>query len=223
MGKRNFSRKRRSTDAHISVDVTNANAPLAYVVRVYEGSDGDATKALYDKLSALGPAGIIATNLFRAQKNSARAKVYRGGGYRGMAYDRKKWAMDNLDRALIEHAVTLGITWGWGGDPEQPKHGILLYVDLPTGQVSFHTDTRGTGPDYAREWDGMRGKSVERVCRWCATLLGDTRPPAPRPARQGDIWITVGEDHPSNITGERQVHNFPTLEAAHEAGFTWAV
>lgn len=52
-------------------------------------------------------------------------------------------------------------------------------------------------------------------------IVADPAEALPRKPR--DIWITVGEDHPSNITGERQVHNFPTLEAAHEAGFTWAV
>lgn len=50
-----------------------------------------------------------------------------------------------------------------------------------------------------------------------------THPSGRRHPSRRDIWITVGEDHPSNTSGERQVHNFPTLEAAHEAGFTWAV
>jgi hypothetical protein len=43
------------------------------LVRIYEGSDGKATIALYQQLSVLGPAGIVAVNLFRAQKCSARA------------------------------------------------------------------------------------------------------------------------------------------------------
>lgn len=52
---------------------------LVDVVRIYDGSDGDATKALYERLAKLGAIGEIALNLFRAHKNSARAKVYRGG------------------------------------------------------------------------------------------------------------------------------------------------
>lgn len=34
-------------------------------------------------------------------------------------------------------------------------------------------------------------------------------------------WIVVGADR--SPTGERQVHHFKTLEAAHKAGFPWAV
>lgn len=146
-------------------------AALAEVLRVYEGSDGDATKELYLRLEQLGSIGCIAMNLLRAQKNSARAKVYRGRGYRGMAYDRKQWAMDNLAQILVAHADAIGIRWGWGVDPKQPAHNQVLYVDLPTGQVSFHTAPRGQGPDYPGQWDGALGQSTGRICMWCARLL----------------------------------------------------
>jgi hypothetical protein len=141
------------------------------VIKVYRGSDGEATKALYARLEALGPIGFVAVNLFRAQKSSERAKVYRGGGYRGMAYERKQWSIDNLCGALTEHAAAQGIAWGWGEDPEQPVHKHVLYVDLPTGQVSFHSGARGAGPDYPREWDGVAGQSPDRIIRYCARLL----------------------------------------------------
>lgn len=148
-------------------------SPIEEVLRVYAGSDGAATRALYGRLEALGPAGAIAMNLFRAQKNSARAKVYRGRGYRDAAYDRKGWALDNLAAILAEHGAACGIAWGWGRDPEQPVHDVVLYVDLPTGQVSFHTATRGQGPDYPGQWDGVRDASPGRICSWCARLLRD--------------------------------------------------
>lgn len=148
-----------------------ADATLTEVLRVYHGSDGDATTALYERLWRLGPAGAIAVNLFRACKNSARAKVYRGGGYRGAAYDRKQWAMDNLDKTLWQHAGALDLRWGWGEDEKQTYHRWVLYVDLPTGQVSFHTKDRGTGPDYPAKWDGAVDASAGRICRWCAQLL----------------------------------------------------
>lgn len=149
---------------------------LDEIVRVYEGSDGDATKALYARLEALGPVGIVAVNLFRANKSSSRAKVYRGGvrgqgSYRGMAYDRKQWAMENLCRVLGEHAAQLSITWGWGVDPKQEFHRHVLYVDLPTGQVSFHTAARGDGPNYPGVWDGIGGASADRILRWIARLM----------------------------------------------------
>lgn len=144
---------------------------LVDVVRVYEASDGTATRALYDRLEQLGPRGHIAVNLFRAQKSSARAKVYRGGGYRGKAYDRKQWSMDNIAKILAEHAEACAIRWGWGQDDAQAFHSAVLYIDLPTGQVSFHTATRGAGPDYAGAWDGVRDASPQRICRWVAELL----------------------------------------------------
>jgi hypothetical protein len=144
---------------------------LADVIRVYQGSNGDATQALYARLAALGPIGDVAVNLFRAQKSSERAKVYRGGGYRGKAYDRKQWSMDNLCAALTEHAPALGVTWGWGLDKGTPVYEHVLYVDLPTGQVSFHTATRGIGPNYPGEWDGVPGHSPDRILRWCGRLL----------------------------------------------------
>lgn len=149
---------------------------LVDVVRVYDGSDGAATLALYDRLNQLGPHGEIAVNLFRAQKSSARAKVYRGGergrgSYRGMAYGRKEWSIENLARILAQHADASGLRWGWGQDNAQEFHRVVLYVDLPSGQVSFHTTSRLTGPEYLGTWDGVRDASPGRICRWIAELL----------------------------------------------------
>lgn len=149
---------------------------LERVLAVYEGSDGDATKALYAELEQLGPSGIIAAFLLRAQKNSSRAKVYRRRGNRDAAYDRKEWAIDQLVRTLRSHAGACSIRWGWGADPEQPVHKAVLYVDLPTGQVSFHTQhrvtaQRGDGPDYPGEWDGIKGQSPDRVIRFATRVL----------------------------------------------------
>ena len=41
---------------------------------IYHGSDGAATTAYYNELSKRGPIGLVAVNLFRASKCSARAK-----------------------------------------------------------------------------------------------------------------------------------------------------
>lgn len=143
----------------------------ADVIRAYQGSDGDATKARYERLATLGDAGAIAVNLFRAQKSSERAKVYRGRQFRGSAYDRKQWSLDNLCASLDAHAELLGIVWGWGLDPQQPIHRHVLYIELPTGQVSFHAGARGAGPDYRKGWDGVPGQSADRILRWCGRLL----------------------------------------------------
>lgn len=147
---------------------------LAYVRRVYEGSSGDLTKGLYERLEAIGPVGFVAANLFRAQKCSERAKGYRR--HKSDAYGRKQWAMDNLAKALSEHGQTLGLRWGWKEDPAQSFHNQVLYVDLPCGQMSFHTDARGAGPDYPGEWDGVKGACAGRIVQWCATLLDDSAP-----------------------------------------------
>jgi hypothetical protein len=147
-----------------------------HALEVYQGSNGNVTLRYYAALEKLGIAGLVAVNLFRAQKCSARAKVYRGGirgrgSFRGMAYDRKSWAMGELCRAL---ALANDVPYGWKRDSavlfgERPSW--VLYVDLPEGQVSFHARERGKGPDYAGEWDGAEGASVERILAHCDRLL----------------------------------------------------
>lgn len=144
---------------------------LGDVVRIYLGSDGDATRALYAELEALGPTGAIAVNLLRAAKTSERAKAYRRGFSRA-AYDTKEWAIGNLLDWLTIYAGACGISsWGWGVDDTQEKHRHVLYVDLQTGQVSFHSAERREGPDYAGSWDGARGLQADRVVRWAAAVL----------------------------------------------------
>ena len=64
-----------------------------------------------------------------------------------------------------------GLRWGWGIDHGRDAHKNVLYVDLPTGQVSFHTEHRGEGPKYPGTWDGMKGVTVDRILRWVARVL----------------------------------------------------
>lgn len=146
------------------------------VREIYAGSNGEATTKLYCRLGEIHPAGAVALNLFRAHKCSARAKVYRGGNskgrYRDMAYDRKAWSVGLLTGTLHIHAGELGIRWGWKIDPKQEVHRWVLYVDIPTGQVSFHAENRGLGPDYEGEWCGDH-LSADRIIQWCEQLLGE--------------------------------------------------
>lgn len=137
---------------------------------IYGGSDGKATQALYDRLETMGPSGQIALNAFRAQKTSLRAKSYRRR-FKGASYDRKQWSMSNLAQLLSEHGESLGIRWGWAEDPETPVYSWILYIDLPTGQISFHTAERGRGPDYPGPWDGVKNQGGWRVCHWIADLF----------------------------------------------------
>jgi hypothetical protein len=159
------------------------SANLAEILRIYEGSNGAETTGLYLRLEEqLGQIGGLAVNLFRAQKASERAKKYRGGNghgsYRAQAYERKQWALDNLCAALSDHAAEAGVAWGWGEDSKQPVHKAVLYIDLPTGQVSFHTSDRGEGPSYPGQWDGIRDASAVRILRWIARLLDAAQAPA---------------------------------------------
>lgn len=140
---------------------------------VYAGSDGEQTKRYYAQLVTFGPIGVLAMNLFRAQKCSARAKVYRGGNalgsYRDKAYQRKNWSMKNLVEVLLSHDKELSIVWGWKKDSNSPYCPWVLYIDLPQGQVSFHTDSRLRGPDYHGDWDG-RQLSCDRILAFCESL-----------------------------------------------------
>lgn len=143
------------------------------VLTAYKGSDGEATMALFRELEKFGSDGRLSIELYRAQKASERAKVYRGGvrgrgSFKGMAYDKKQWAMDQLCSVLDAQNV---FTWGWGVDKKQEYHRHVLYIDLPTGQVSFHTDSRGKGPDYGKPWDGVAGVSPARICQFIAGVL----------------------------------------------------
>lgn len=147
------------------------------IMAVFTGNDGNATKAMYDALTALGPAGEVALNIFRATKTSGAAKRYRGRGFRSAAYDRKQFSIDNLAKVLLEHGTTLDIRWGWGHDEKQPAHKDVLYIDLPDiGQVSFHTGHRGIGPDYPKEWDGQKNVAPSRACRYCVNVFNGGKP-----------------------------------------------
>lgn len=148
-------------------------------LEIFEGSNGAATQALYRELEALGPAGVIAMNLFRACKCSGRAKKYRGRGFKDAAYGRKEFSLFNLCEMLEAHADNLGIAWGWKEDEKQPVHRWVLYVEIPTGQVSFHSEKRINQKDFAGEWDETTSSST-RIIRWTNKLLheGPYEPPA---------------------------------------------
>jgi hypothetical protein len=145
---------------------------------VFEGSDGEVTRAYYAALARRGPAGEIALNLFRAQKCSARAKVYRGGvrgvgSFARMAYQTKAWSMSIVCKTLETHHERLRIPFGWKQDASVlfgERVSWVLYVDIPRGQVSFHSPDRLSARDYAGEWDGTR-KSEERILAFCDEVL----------------------------------------------------
>jgi hypothetical protein len=148
---------------------------ISSAIQVFSQQNGEVTKAYYADLEAKGPLGEIATALFRCQKRSSRAKAYRRGRWRRAAYDVKQWSMGELCRLLQAHGEPLGFTWGWKEDPGVlfgERASYVLYVDIPDiGQVSFHSPDRGTGPEYAGEWDGQR-ESLNRIVRFCDKVMG---------------------------------------------------
>ena len=58
-------------------------------------------------------------------------------------------------------------------------------VDTPMGQMSFHTERRGDGPDYHGAWDGAAKTGPERICRWCEMLLISADAPAEEESASG--------------------------------------
>lgn len=142
------------------------------VADIYHGSNAAATRKLLKQLESSGHAGRIAAQMFRAQKTSSRAKKYRGGkdnsdgvfkSFRTMAYETKAKALFALCRLLM--ADDCGMAWGWHHNrcAARNEPEFVLYVELPTGQVSWHVLHRYDGPDFAGKWDEARGTSEHRV------------------------------------------------------------
>jgi hypothetical protein len=150
------------------------------------------TRRFYAALEKRGPVGLVAMNLFRAQKCSKRAKKYGpyagvgGSSFRDLAYERKAYSLKELVSVLKEHGAALGIMFGWGRDEAQGVNKWVLYVELPGDggpqiqQVSFHSPDRYDGPDYPGKWDG-RHASEERIISFCQKVFdGQTRDQASR-------------------------------------------
>jgi hypothetical protein len=141
---------------------------------VFRQSNGEVTRRYYEELQKRGPLGVIATNLFRGQKTSTRAKLYRGRGYKSAAYETKGWAISNLCETLEQHGEALGFRWGWKEDPTVPfgdRPSQVIYCEIPGfGQVSFHSPTRDKGPKYAGEWDGQHA-SEERILAFADAVM----------------------------------------------------
>jgi hypothetical protein len=146
---------------------------MSEVRACYVGSDGDRTAALYARLKAVGPQGVVAVNLLRACKNSERAKGYKSRRSTRAAYSTKDWSIGQLVDSLIEHGAALKIEWGWGYDAKAVNFEHVLYVEVPDcGQISFHIGWRRGGADHAKPWDGARGTGAARAIRYAESVLG---------------------------------------------------
>ena len=182
--------------------------------KIYNGSDGEATRALYAKLETIGPAGIIGLNLFRAQKCSARAKGYRRNCHRSEAYGRKEWSLQNLCAVLTKHAEPLGIAWGWKEDPKQAYHCWVLYVVLPSGQVSFHAAAPIGSQRFTGEWDGLH-ESARRVVLYVSFLLDPEKNKLPPPSTLPALFEISMTDRIGDLNAAQIDHLSRGLEYAH--------
>jgi hypothetical protein len=155
---------------------------------IFDGDDAAKTRAYYAALERRGAIGEFAANLMRAQKASTRAKRYRGGisgvgSFSDLAYERKAECLIRLCDSLLKGDGQLlydhrgprwfqgnceTLRWGWKIDPRprDPRAKWVLYIDLPHGQVSFHSTERFGGPDYPAEFDGAHA-SAERIISFC--------------------------------------------------------
>lgn len=142
---------------------------------VSAASDPVATKALYTRLEACGPAGQVALNLFRAHRCITQAQNCENGYQHSTtisrkAYERKDWALLLLCRALMNHSLELRIPWGWCCDSRDRRAPWTLRVDLPQGQVIFRNPRRLTGYDYIGRRDNQE-KTEERIFAFCEEVL----------------------------------------------------
>lgn len=144
---------------------------------VYRTSNGALTTRFYRLLKQRGPWGEIAAALFKAQKASKRAKKYgpyagvNGSSFRDLSYGRKGQALKELCDLLEKNFAGADLHWGWKKDGANQLPPWVFYVELPQGQVSFHSHDRFSGPDYKGQWDGMRGASEERVIDFCDSIM----------------------------------------------------
>jgi len=161
---------------------------------VFQGSDSARTRKFLAHLEKQGQPGRIAAALFRSQKASSKAKHYSGGiersngefhSYRSLSYQKKSRSLEEL--CLLLQVDSAGIVWGWGRDDENPRAPHVLYLDLPTGQVKFHSAERFAGPDYPGTLDGERA-SEARIISYCDLFAeGLVLPPErPRKVREFD-------------------------------------
>ncbi|HOW96320.1 MAG TPA: hypothetical protein P5567_13975 [Kiritimatiellia bacterium] len=134
---------------------------------IFVQSEASITRKYLKQLKSRGLYGVLAAHLFRAQKSSARAKLYRHGDYKQYAYDRKGQILQKLCEFLPSLPE---IKWGWGQD-DKGYLADVLYIEIPTGQVSFHSESRYAGPDYPGAWDGQRA-SEHRIMAFCDSVMG---------------------------------------------------
>lgn len=173
-------------------------------IEVFAQQDGSVTKAYYAELDRRGPAGQLATALFRAQKRSTAAKKYRGRRFTSAAYDVKNWSLSEICRILTTYGEQLKLRWGWKDDFKTAGFTQVLYVDLPQGQCSFHSASRLQGPDYPGDWTG-RHESEQNILAFCdGVMLGEPSTAVPDPPKSYSV-LTDSKRHQDLTRYDREM------------------
>jgi hypothetical protein len=177
-------------------------------IDVFRGSNGGKTRSYLSSLEKLGQSGRIASALFRVLKSSARAKKYRSGtrtvSFSELEHGRESESLKELCKLL--QADSSRIAWGWQQDPNQDFAKWVLYVDLPHGQVRFHSTDRIDGPEYSGAWDGSL-KREDHILDFCDSVLGNTeRAKARKEQEKGDRMrqLEEAEQRPRRRIEERE-------------------
>lgn len=103
------------------------------------------------------PANGVHLRTFRNRGRYGRANYRRSRAARSKDYQEKSRSLE----AACAIASEASIVYGWSH--VSGRVPWVVYFDLPTGQVSFHSDKRGPGPDYNKNWDGQRDEVHRRI------------------------------------------------------------
>jgi len=132
---------------------------------IFKARDSKATMEFCTELATRGIDGAVAVSLYQVQYSSSRAKKYRRDG-RQSSYARKNQVLSRVPHWLKASSIP----FGWGHDRSTIAYPWVLYVDLPTGQCSFHNQSRGPGPDYLGKWIDDK-PSFDVVMDYCDAVL----------------------------------------------------
>ncbi len=158
----------------------NYDQVAVLVEQTHRTCEVEITSGVYQALQAHGTLGYVALNLFRASQCNLDVKQTTGRRLSREAYERKIWSISLLAETLKQHADKLHLQWGWSVDEAEPRFKHILFVELPTGQVSFNTDKRSLGPKLKANLDGQKGQSGVRICEFVTQILtGEKKENAP--------------------------------------------